>query len=56
LSLPSIPVSDVAERVGYCQASHFARAFRGRYGVSPSTYRAGLRERQRREASGVAAA
>ncbi|HEY5262004.1 MAG TPA: helix-turn-helix domain-containing protein, partial [Solirubrobacteraceae bacterium] len=32
LSLPSIPVCDVARRVGYSQASHFARAFRRRYG------------------------
>ncbi len=42
LSLPSIPVCDVARRVGYRQPPHFARAFRRRYGVSPSTYRARL--------------
>lgn len=48
LSLPSIPVRDVAHRVGYRQPSHFARAFRGRCGVSPSTYRANLRQAARR--------
>ncbi len=42
LFLPSIPVCDVARRVGYRQPPHFARAFRRRYGVSPSTYRARL--------------
>lgn len=36
----AIPVSDVARRVGYRQSPHFARAFRCRYGVSPSVYRA----------------
>jgi AraC-like DNA-binding protein len=40
---PSIPVRDVARLVGFCQASHFARAFRLRYGISP----AGFRERGR---------
>ncbi len=40
LSRPAIPVQDVARRVGYCQSSHFARAFRRRYGVSPSDFRA----------------
>jgi hypothetical protein len=40
LSKPAIPVSEVAHRVGYCQPSHFARAFQRRYGVSPSAFRA----------------
>ncbi len=40
----SIPVSDVARRVGYRQSGHFARAFRRRYRVSPSTYRARSRQ------------
>jgi AraC-like DNA-binding protein len=35
----TIPVSDVARLVGYRQASHFAAAFRRRYGLSPATYR-----------------
>lgn len=39
LSTPSITVRDVAQRVGFHQTPHFARAFRRRYGVSPSTYR-----------------
>jgi AraC-like DNA-binding protein len=56
LSLPSIPVCEVARRVGYSQASHFARAFRRRYGVSPSTYRAQLRQSTRPEASEALAA
>jgi AraC family transcriptional regulator of adaptative response / methylphosphotriester-DNA alkyltransferase methyltransferase len=42
LSTPSITVRDVAQRVGFHQSPHFARAFRRRYGVSPSTYRAKL--------------
>jgi AraC family transcriptional regulator, regulatory protein of adaptative response / methylphosphotriester-DNA alkyltransferase methyltransferase len=42
LSTPSIPVRDVAQQVGFYQSPHFARAFRRRYGVSPSTYRANL--------------
>lgn len=36
---PGIPVADVARLVGYRRATHFARAFRGRYGLSPSLYR-----------------
>lgn len=35
----SIPVADVARLVGYRQGSHFARAFRRRYGVSPAEFR-----------------
>lgn len=41
LSKPTIAVSEVARRVGYCHPSHFARAFQQRYGVSPSAFRAG---------------
>src|SRR4029077_11180688 len=40
---PAIPVADVARLAGYRQASHFARSFRARFGVSP----AGFRERAR---------
>jgi len=36
----SIPVRDVARIVGYRQAPHFAKAFRGRYGLSPAAFRA----------------
>jgi len=52
----SIPVSDVARRVGYRQSSHFARAFRRRYRVSPSAYRAQSSQASRQgpgEARGV---
>jgi AraC family transcriptional regulator of adaptative response / methylphosphotriester-DNA alkyltransferase methyltransferase len=42
LSQPSILVRDVARFVGYRQPSHFARAFRRRYGVSPGAFRADL--------------
>jgi AraC family transcriptional regulator, regulatory protein of adaptative response / methylphosphotriester-DNA alkyltransferase methyltransferase len=42
LSQPAIPVRDVALLVGYCQPSHFARAFRRLYGVSPAVFRAEL--------------
>jgi AraC-like DNA-binding protein len=35
----AIPVSDVARLVGYRHASHFAAAFRRRYGVPPARFR-----------------
>ena len=35
----AIPVSDVARLVGYRQASHFAAAFRRRYGLPPARFR-----------------
>jgi len=35
----AIPVRDVARLVGYRQASHFAQAFRRRYGLSPARFR-----------------
>jgi AraC-like DNA-binding protein len=35
----AIPVSDVARLVGYRQASHFASAFRRRYGLAPARFR-----------------
>lgn len=40
LSQPAVSVRDVARQVGYRQPPHFARAFRGRYGVSPTSFRA----------------
>jgi AraC-like DNA-binding protein len=40
----SLTVSDVARRVGYRQAGHFARAFRRRYWISPSEYRTRSRQ------------
>ncbi len=36
---PSIPVADVARLVGYSRATHFARAFRRRYGIAPAVFR-----------------
>jgi AraC family transcriptional regulator of adaptative response / methylphosphotriester-DNA alkyltransferase methyltransferase len=39
LAQRSIPVGDVARLVGYSQPSHFARAFRRRYGLSPARFR-----------------
>jgi AraC-like DNA-binding protein len=35
----AIPVSDVARLVGYRQPSHFAAAFRRRYGLPPARFR-----------------
>jgi AraC-like DNA-binding protein len=41
----SLAVRDVARLVGYRQATHFARAFRRRYGVSPARFRENARNR-----------
>jgi AraC-like DNA-binding protein len=41
----AIPVADVARLVGYSGGSHFARAFRRRYGLSPARYRERARDR-----------
>ncbi|MBX9460128.1 MAG: AraC family transcriptional regulator [Brevundimonas sp.] len=35
----SEPVGAIAHRFGFCDASHLSRAFRGRYGMTPSDYR-----------------
>jgi AraC-like DNA-binding protein len=35
----SMRVEDVARLVGYSQGSHFTRAFRRRYGLSPARFR-----------------
>jgi two-component system, response regulator YesN len=42
---PSIPVADVARLVGYREATHFARAFRRRYGLPPALFRKRARGR-----------
>jgi two-component system, response regulator YesN len=39
LAKREVPVADVARLVGYRQGSHFARAFRRRYGLAPASYR-----------------
>jgi AraC family transcriptional regulator of adaptative response / methylphosphotriester-DNA alkyltransferase methyltransferase len=43
--LATVPVSvrEVAHRVGYSQAAHFAKVFRTHHGVTPSTFRRQLR-------------
>lgn len=43
----AIPVSDVARLVGYRHRSHFAAAFRRRYGLSPARFRERAPRRQR---------
>jgi AraC-like DNA-binding protein len=52
LAQRAIPVSDVARLVGYRQPSHFAKAFRKRYGVSPARFRTQLRAHSERPADG----
>src|SRR3954452_8738226 len=41
LAETSIPVRDIAARVGYRQPAQFAKAFARAHGVSPPRYRAG---------------
>lgn len=51
LSGRGLTVREVAHRVGYRQPAQFAKAFRRRHGVAPSTYRAGNRRFDRPAAS-----
>jgi AraC family transcriptional regulator of adaptative response / methylphosphotriester-DNA alkyltransferase methyltransferase len=51
----SLPVRDVARRVGYSNPSHFGRAFRRRYGISPSNHRARSRQATRTQTGALAA-
>jgi AraC family transcriptional regulator of adaptative response / methylphosphotriester-DNA alkyltransferase methyltransferase len=48
---PAIAVRDVARLVGYRQAPHFARVFRGRYGVPPARFRAQAKAHRAHQAS-----
>lgn len=43
LNYPSMPVSEIAYRVGYDSLSHFNHTFQRLKGVSPSAYRSGRR-------------
>jgi AraC-like DNA-binding protein len=45
LAEQAIPVADVARLVGYSSGTHFARAFRRRYGLSPARFRERARDR-----------
>lgn len=49
---PSIPVADVARLVGYGRATHFARAFRRRFGLTPAVFRDRERSARRRLQAG----
>ena len=48
-----LTVREVAHRVGYRQPAQFAKAFRRRHGVAPSTYRA--RDRRFEHGTGLVA-
>jgi AraC family transcriptional regulator, regulatory protein of adaptative response / methylphosphotriester-DNA alkyltransferase methyltransferase len=49
---PALAVRDVARLVGYRQPSHFALAFRRRYGMAPAGFRVAARKNGRdRQAS-----
>jgi len=39
LENPEITISEIANRVGYVNTSHFARAFRNECGLNPSDFR-----------------
>jgi len=43
LAAGSLPVREVAHRVGYRQPAQFAKAFRRRHGTAPSEYRSDAR-------------
>lgn len=39
LKNPELKISDIAEKVGYTHAGHFAKIFKSTYGITPSEYR-----------------
>lgn len=43
LAAGSVPVALIARNWGFSDSSHFSRAFRARFGMSPSAYRAAVR-------------
>jgi AraC family transcriptional activator of mtrCDE len=51
----NVPVASVASRVGFSSRSHFSRAFRARFGVSPTEFRNAPPDGQSRTPSGEAA-
>jgi AraC family transcriptional regulator of adaptative response / methylphosphotriester-DNA alkyltransferase methyltransferase len=51
---PAISVHDIARLVGFRQAPHFAKAFRRRYGLTPTAFRAEGRAYARRARSAPA--
>lgn len=42
LAATTLPVTDIAASVGFSTPSHFATAFKGRVGMTPTAYRSGL--------------
>jgi AraC-like DNA-binding protein len=52
LARPALPIAEVAQRVGYSQGPHFARAFRRCHGLSPSLYRQAPRQGARGKGRG----
>ncbi|MEA2250037.1 MAG: AraC family transcriptional regulator [Solirubrobacteraceae bacterium] len=54
LAHQSLTVTDVSRLVGYRQPSHFVKAFRRRYGVTPGAFRRRHHHRRRRHAARAA--
>lgn len=44
LSTTRLPLPDIAEQVGYCEAKHLSRTFSKHMGISPSAYRKQMEE------------
>ena len=40
LSNTALPIATIAERCGFCNASHFSRAVKAAFGYTPGTFRA----------------
>jgi two-component system response regulator YesN len=43
LSFPDMPISSIAEKIGYGDPAYFAKIFKDKCGVSPSNFRAQVR-------------
>lgn len=48
VAFPHLPVSQVAAQIGYCNPSHFSRAFKQHTGVSPNDFRSAYSSRYQR--------